>query len=582
MEAVCDPTNVASNRPHLPLRWSKRQSRISCVVGDSSNSQRRTNSIRTTPPSISAETGTRWRARAAVSPIIPLLLLLLVLLQFLLQSLCTGAEARLAPRRAPLKTPPAKHAHQRQELLRLPLSSPSQLRLLQRLDDSQGDKGASTPAAPAVAAAHNRPCFVLFNGDASGLDPEILLHPHEAAKTAAANASGIAQSAFRVFSFWHHTGGPHPGQQTPESSPAPHASGELTEHSQTPTKTATVAAAEKAPIAADEKEPIVLHLPAVPGGWNRQTDAEALERTAIAGAAAACGDLLLLPLSLGDLEGPRSLLPQQQPLPLLFNALQLQLQLRTLQQQKQQQKGLPATSLSIAAAANRTKPLVLLLSDPFHIDHTPQRMSNEDTAIPPTAATADAALEALRVAAAHAALRLLETEWRAAARELGVDEPANHHNHQQLPAEGMPALRSLFSVHVVFLPRLKTAHGPSRPSLAALTPEGKTNLQLQLNSLLALHRAREALRPKETDQSQHRQQQQGEAGREGAGGSSNSALPLFEEATAACRAMLAAPEVSSASPVLEETPGAAAQGPLTASAALEFDAEMYRRELLAK
>ncbi|CDI85305.1 hypothetical protein, conserved [Eimeria praecox] len=464
--------------------------------------------------------------------------------------------------------------------------------LIRRLDAAQGRKEAAAPAAS--SAAGNRPCYVLFNGDPTELDPEALLVPNKAA-AATTDSAAVAQSPFRVFSFWHHAGAAlsPPAQQRLEAAAAPVAPSKGANH--------TPAAAAAAAAAAEEETPVVLHVPAVPGGWARQTDAEALERTAIAGAAAACGDLLLLPLSLGDLEGPRSLLPQQQPLPILFSALQLQLLLRTLQQQDSP----AAAPLSVAAAANRTKPLVLLLQDPVYIKTANERTAGAAEATAATAAeveTAETAVEALRVAAADAALRLLEDQWKAVAHELGMNEPAGQQQEkeqqqqqeqqqqeqQQYPAdERMPALRDLFSVHIVFLPRPKMAQDLSLPPLAALAMKDKAELQRLLHSLLSLHRARDMAGTVQKGQSQQQQQQGLETDRERAGGSSKSALLLFEEAAAACRALLAAPEASvgsSGSPVSEEAPGAtaAAAAKLSAAAALEFDAEVYRRELLAK
>lgn len=415
-----------------------------------------------------------------------------------------------------------------------------------------------------------RPCYVLLNSQTEALNPSSLLTPPEEAVGESQHATRKAAEPVRVFSFWQR---PRAAPVFPEN----------------------IGAAEPVPrgpavnAAGIADTPVILHFPAVAEGWMQQTDEDVAEKAALAGAAMVCGDLVLLPLPLEALNGPASLLPLHQPLPLLLSALQLQLQVRSMQRQETQ--GLPT---ALAAAANRTKPIVVLLRDPVLVwQGSPGDKS----------AGGDEVTEAedgLRLAAAHAALRLLEGEWRAIASELGVvtsGEPPQpeQQQQQQTPAQQLqqpnplvPNFRELFSVHIVFVRGLPRVPGLERQaSSRPASPAYTAALQRLLQSLLKQHRAREA---NDTSQSgpaeqhqQKQQQQQLAAGSDSAGG--GNMLQLFDAAAAACRILIAAPESTQQPQPADIAGEAPPDGPLTELSfadAVAFDAEVYRRRALAK
>ncbi|XP_026192790.1 uncharacterized protein LOC113147214 [Cyclospora cayetanensis] len=255
--------------------------------------------------------------------------------------------------------------------------------------------------------------------------------------------------------------------------------------------------------------PVVLHLPAVNGGWMQQGAEAAAGRAAVAGAAVTCGDMLVLPLPLEVLDSPVSLALQQQPLPLLRAALQLQLQLRMLQQAETEAARAPTATL--AAAANTTRPIVLLLRDPELCSSETGRQSQASGEGDGTAA---AAAEVLRRNAAYAALRLLEGQWQAIAGESGMEVSTGQQEQQTQASLRLPSLRELYSVHVVFWrghPEALKAHAShqEQPDGARPMTDCSSAVQKCLESLLVQHCAREQeLRAPEAALSKHRQTQQ--------------------------------------------------------------------------
>ncbi|CDJ66400.1 hypothetical protein, conserved [Eimeria necatrix] len=439
------------------------------------------------------------------------------------------------------------------------------------------------------------PCYVLFNSDREELDPTSLLSPvsedvrakgsatDKAATTAtglaAAKGTAVEDQSVSVFSFWHRPRVLRDSKAQGVAAPAHSAAGDNAANAAT-----AAAAAVKGP-------PVVLHIPPVTGGWASQTDHEATERTALAGAAVACGDLLLLPLPLGALDGPASLLPQVQPLPILFLAMQQQMQLRMLQQQDLQRHHHQQAPSQLTEAVSRSKPLVLLLRDPISLP--PVASSNRQAA-----ALREATASTLRLHAAHAALRLLEKQWGMVAAELGAgdarDERHPQHLQQKLQEEeaaparvSVPGLRELFSVHVVFVRRPnqpKTREASTSVSPDAILTECTEDVRQVLASLLAEHRAKDA---EHAGQSELQQQKlQFAAADECTGGRTGGALHLFDTVATACRSLLAPPE---ATKLLLSTPSGSTQSgalklqePLSQTDAVAYDAEMFRRKFLAR
>ncbi|KAL8452313.1 hypothetical protein Emag_002432 [Eimeria magna] len=427
----------------------------------------------------------------------------------------------------------------------------------------------STHDSRTQLAPSSRPLYVFFDGENDSLDPRTVLSLENETQEPPQTNHDDATKQIRVFSFWHR-----PWLRPSKASGAPAAaSGQ----------------------SAGMGKPVVLHFPSVTGGWAHQSDDDAAERAATAGAAATCGDLLLFSLPLEALNAPASLLPLHQPLPLLMAALQLQLQLRSLKQQDESVVG--ALAASIAAAASRTKPLVVLLRDPA------SGRLPESEALGQEASELVKAEDDLRATAAHTALRVLEEYWEDLAGELGLtphrerqmsqpqmrqtDLQSSQQLQQQQSDLMVPPLRALFSVHVVFVrsvleapPVRSTSGGQMRPL------KGCTGaLQRVLQSLLKEHRGREVQATSgPTSKEDCQQQEQQQELMKGTQSLPDGSLWLFTSAATACKALLAAP----ASP-LQPQLTAHARGKQLAEAnelgaedAAAFDAEVYRRRALTR
>ncbi|KAL8452192.1 hypothetical protein Emed_001499 [Eimeria media] len=490
----------------------------------------------------------------------------LALSSFLLALLFTlplGAECRLKVRHLPLASalqPPHESTSRSFGLSRcLTPSSPQPLSL------SSQDRRTQL-------ASSARPFYVAFKGDKDSLDPRTVLSlEDERQEEPPQTNDDDVTKRIRVFSFWQR-----PWLRRSSASEAP------------------AGASAQSP---DRGEPVVLHFPSLPGGWAQQSDGDAAERAATAGAAATCGDLLLFSLPLEALNAPASLLPMRQPLPLLMAALQLQLQLRSLKQQEDSASG--ALAASIAAAASRTKPLVVLLRDPAsgrllksesRMQEASELLKDEDD---------------LRATAAHTALRVLEEYWEDLAAELGVtahgerqmSQPQMQQTElqasQQVQQQSLvPPLRALFSVHVVFVRSALEVPADSSKTEGEVRPfKGCTGaLQRVLQSLLAEHWEREI---QETsgpssnkhgeEQQQQEQQQQQQEPVKGTQSFPDGSLWLLESAAAACKALLAAPVSSQPQLTADAGRTQPAEGnELGPDDAAAFDAEVYRRRALTR
>lgn len=435
------------------------------------------------------------------------------------------------------------------------------------------------------------PSYVILNGDVDTIDPVALLSPSDGgSKGTQQQAADEDAEPLRVFSFW----------QWPQFTLRPGAATSTGAIPQT-----TRGQPDTQGTGEEGRTPLVLHFPAVAGGWAQQNEEAAAERAAKAGAAVTCGDLLIVPVPLHALDAPASLLPQYQPLSLLMAAVQLQLQLRAMQQKGPKDNlTLPTT---LAAAASRTKPIVILLRDP-----APERQTAKHATTREGSELTEAA-ERLRVTAAHSVLRLLEEQWKAMAEEVGVvfsggnsqlqtrqDQP-----HLQRPQEAtsqqqsagfslVPHLRELFSVHVVFLPgHQETPASVLHTSDSHLRERWVAALQHQLQNLLMQHRQRDLQgetrcgngRQKKQQQQQHdrEQQQQLTVGPNAAEGSSF--LHLFDAAVTACRSLVAAPESTrqaGSAQAQEHHSPALGRMDLAPKEAVAFDAEVYRRRAIGR
>ncbi|KAL8434881.1 hypothetical protein ACSSS7_002847 [Eimeria intestinalis] len=479
-----------------------------------------------------------------------------VILMALLSAFPLGAECRHKIRRGPMVS-----------ALQAPRQPPSPSLSIAvhpmqpRQPLSLGIQDVRTPLA-----SGSRPFYVVFNGEKDSLDPRAVLSLEDEMHASADDAT----ERVRVFSFWQR-----PWLQRPPASGAPTGA-----NAQSP----------------ESLKPVVLHFPPVAGGWAEQGDGDAAERAATAGAAATCGDLLLFSLPLEALNAPATLLPLHQPVPLLMAALQLQLQLRSLKQQNESDVG--SLAASIAAAANRSKPLVVLLRDPAS-----SRLPKSQT-LGQEGSELVKAEDDLRASAAHTALRVLEGYWKDLASELcvtprgGRQTPQSQVQQTELQAVRqpqqlqsgplVPPLRALFSVHVVFVRGVPEAP-PGIPKAAAhLHPlEGCTGvLQRVLKSLLREHRELEvqATSGPPSKEHEHQQQQRQQELMRGTQSFPGGSLWLFDSAATACRAFLAAPG-SALQPQLRAHDAGkrlADKNELDAEGAAAFDAEIYRRRALTR
>ncbi|KAL8273284.1 hypothetical protein Esti_002785 [Eimeria stiedai] len=483
-----------------------------------------------------------------------------VFLMALLSTFPLGAECRQKSQHARIASalqPPRRPASESLSLAVRPMQPRQPLSLYTQDSNMQ-------------LASASRPFYVVLNGEKDSLDPRALLSSEEDTREPTQTTDDDATKRIRVFSFWQW-----PWLRRPSASGAPTAAG---------------------PQSPDAVKPVVVHFPPVAGGWAQQSDDDAAERAATAGAAVTCGDLLLFTLPLEALNAPASLLPLHQPLALLVAALQLQLQLRSLKQQDESDVGTLAAA--VRAAASRTKPLVILLRDPAS-GRLPKSYDLGQEASELVKAEDD-----LKATAAHTALRVLEEYWDDLASDLGVaprgglQMPQSQQQQTELQAPQqlqqlqsvplVPPLRALFSVHVVFVRSVSEAPPGNSKAAGHLYPlKGCTgDLQRVLQSILEEHWKREFQESSGPglEESGQQQQQRLQQLVEGTQSSPDGVLRLFDSAATACRALLAAP-ASALQPHLVALAGAkqlAEGNELRPEDAAAFDAEVYRRRALTK
>lgn len=410
----------------------------------------------------------------------------------------------------------------------------------------------------AELSSSQRPFYVLLNNEAGEFQPSLLVDSFGRDSKEARETLQLEDQGIRVISFWQRS------EKTKPSSP---------KGLHRPEDNVLVFLEATPP-----NPPLLLHIPAVRGGWAHQTDAAAAERAALAGAAAACSDLLLLSLPLDTLDAPTSLMPLQQPFPLLFAALELQLQLQSMLQKDRRSE--ESLSQAVASFASRTKPLVVLLRDPAALTVAAGGALTNGKAN--LAAQQEA--QYLRHIAAHTVLRILEKHWLNMVKEMNVktlgaqqnsqsqqqhqqgeqpDDQAQQDHGIQLP----PGLLERFSLHVVFVQRL-----PQKPLSACAAA-----LQQALSTLLREHRSREE-RDKLEDASVRHQRGQLPRSSDAAHRSRRS---LFNAAVAACRVLVAAPETELAADSRETLP-CKPGAELSTNDAAAFDVEMCRRKALTR